>query len=58
MCKSQGSTNFIDVHPLESCLEYFEVVYKLMFQFGLKFHFLQKNAPREQHVHELTISRP
>lgn len=47
----------INVHSLKWCLQKFKIVNILMFQLCLKFYFLQTNAAREEHVHELAIGR-
>lgn len=45
----------INIHSLKRCLQKLKIVNVLMFQLRLKFYFLQTNAARKEHVHELAV---
>lgn len=45
----------INIHSLKRCLQKLKIVNVLMFQLRLKFYFLQTNATRKEHVHELAV---
>lgn len=48
-------SHLVHVHAFESGLQHLEVVDELVFQAGLELDFLQQDAAREQHIHELAV---